>query len=163
MAHSWRGDGGDIVIRIERNPTFWVDVASHPALTGALYGLAPEILVPIVANPNVTPLASRHGGFIFNRLDPFGFVAELHTLFTPEGWGREVVQAGHEALEHIFGAGFQMIVTAQMRDNERSQPPRSFGFRATGYWSETQLGEAQCWFLARDAWEASPARKRRLS
>lgn len=163
MAHSGRVFGGDGVIRIERDAAFWIDVASHPALAGALYGLPPQALAAIIATPSVTPLASQHGGFIFNRLDAFGFMYELHTLFTPEGWGREVVTAGHEALERIFGSGAQVIVTAQMRDNDRSQPPRSFGFKAAGCWSETQFGEAMCWFLSHEAWQQSPAHKRRLS
>lgn len=165
LAHSGRGHGGGRMIRVERNPAFWVDVASHPALTGALYGLHPDALTQIVGLPQVVPLAAQHGGFLFNRLDVFGFVYELHTLFTPEGWGREVVEAGHEALETIFGLGpVAAIVTAQMADNSRSQPPRSFGFVPCAHdWANSALGSIKPWLLTRPAWEQSPARKRRLS
>lgn len=163
MAHPRRSVGGDGVIRIERDPNFWVSIAAHPALAGVLYGLAPAALVPIIAHPNVTPLAAEHGGFIFSKLDAWGFVYELHTLFTPEGWGREVAEAAKEATLQIFGQGGQVITTLQVRENRQSQPPRSFGFVAAGDWTETVVGESRCWLLTKDAWEASAVRKRMLS
>ena len=57
----------------------------------------------------------------------------------------------------MFGAGCQVMTTMEMADNLRSQPPRSFGFKAAGEFQETALGEARVWTLARSDWEASPA------
>ena len=55
----------------------------------------------------------------------------------------------------MFGAGCQVMTTMEMADNPRSQPPRSFGFKAAGEFQETALGEARVWTLARSDWEAS--------
>jgi len=151
------------VIRIERDPAWWVGIASHPALIGALYGMPPAAIAPFVTNPNVLPLAAEHGGFLVMRLDAVGFVYDFHTLFTPEGWGREVAGAAKEAVFEVMARGARVLTTLQCRDNPRSKPPLSFGFAAVGDWAETQLGEARCWMLTREAWEGSPARKRMLS
>jgi hypothetical protein len=148
------------MIRIERNPVFWEKVAAHPACAPALMGATPEAVGYMAGLPIVLPLAAEHGGFFFTRLDALGLVMELHTLFTPEGWGREVLTAAKAACHVVFGAGCQVMTTMEMADNPRSQPPRSFGFKAAGEFQETALGEARVWTLARSDWEASPAFRR---
>ena len=149
------------MIRIERDPAFWSEVARHPALRSMLGEADPEMIGALALREGVLPLAAEHGGFLFIRQDMLGFVCELHTLFTPEGWGREVLTAGIEALGAIWLLGFSTIVTLEMRQNPRSQPPRSFGFVQAGDWREAMIGEARMWILTKAAWEASPAAKRR--
>lgn len=147
-------------LRIERDPHFWTEVASHPALATALYGLPPAFIGQIVQNPRLTPLAAQHGGVFVSPLDAVGFLYEVHAMFTPEGWGREAYEASAETAMALFASGAQVISSLEIRDNARSRPPRSFGSVPVGDWRETQIGEGRCWILTRDAWEGSPARKR---
>ena len=149
------------MIRIERDPAFWTAVATHPALGEGLLGLDPAEVGGIVRRPHVLPLAAEHGGFIFARLDPMGFVCELHTLFTPEGWGREALAAGIAAINAVWLVGFQLITTFEVRDNPRSRPPRSFGFTLAGDWRDGPYGALRLWSLGREAWTQSPGMRRR--
>jgi len=146
-------------IREERNPDFWMEIASHPALRGAMLGLAPAQVAQVSQKPQIIPLASDNGGFFFCRMDQIGMIAELHTLYRPAGWGREVATAGKEALEWVFRE-FQVIVTYEVEANERSRPPRSFGFVQAGEWKPTTVGSLRAWVLTVAAWEASPAHRR---
>jgi hypothetical protein len=149
------------VIRVERDPAFWSRIAAHPAMAGALMGATPEAVGAWAQREEVLPLASAHGGFLLTRLDPLGMVAELHTLFTPEGWGREVVLAGISAIGAVWMCGFQTIVTLEMRANPRSRPARTFGFQRCGEWKATPWGDARQWLVTRESWNASPASQRR--
>ncbi|HEY2051208.1 MAG TPA: hypothetical protein VGH03_17855 [Caulobacteraceae bacterium] len=149
------------VIRIERDPDFWTRVASDPAVAVALGGMAPEAVGAWAGRAEVLPLASAHGGFLLTRLDPLGMVAELHTLFMPEGWGREVVLAGIAAIGAVWTCGFQTIVTLEMKANPHSRPARTFGFQRCGDWKATPWGDARQWLVTRESWNASPAARRR--
>ena len=149
------------MIRVERDPAFWTIVAAHPAVQGAILGIAPETIGELAVREGVLPLASRHGGYLFARADALGFVVELHTLFTPEGWGREAVIAGIEALNAVFLLGYQVVTTFEMETNPRSRPPVTAGFVQAGDWRETPLGQLRMWVLTRAGWEASPAARRR--
>jgi hypothetical protein len=148
-------------IRVERDPAFWTAVAGHPAVIGMMNGADPRIIGTLALSDRVLPLAATHGGFLFIRQDPLGMVCELHTLFTPEGWGREAWAAGIKALGAVWLLNFQLITTLEMRANWRSQPPRSFGFQRAGDWRATPHGEARMWILTKAGWDASPAAKRR--
>ena len=149
------------MIRIERNPGFWSAVASHPAVAGAIMGVAPEVIGELATRDTMLPLAAKHGGYLFGRADAFGFVAELHTLFTPEGWGREAVIAGIEALNAVFLLGYHLVTTFEAENNPRSRPPVTAGFVQAGEWRATPVGSLRLWVLTRAAWQASPAAKRR--
>lgn len=143
----------------QRDPQFWRGVASDPACLPALYGAPVESLDAIVSDPNVTPLATEHGGFLFSRRDELGRVQELHTLYRPQGWGREVHGALLAALERIF-ADADIVTTYASVGQWRTAPPRSFGFKASSRTFVSNLGEFRFWFLDRDAWMKSPARLR---
>lgn len=148
-------------VRVERDPAFWRSIASHPQVAPHV-SLGHEIDVGAMAlHPLVTPLASEHGGFLFIRLDPLGRAVELHTLFTPEGWGREVHGAAKAAFDHVFEGGAALVLTSEVEGNARSQPPRSFRFAPCGDFEPTPYGKRfRTWFLTRAAWEGSPARRR---
>ena len=137
-------------------------MASHPAVAGALLGLDPEAVGALAARPDLLPLASEHGGFFFGRTDAMGFSCELHTLFTPEGWGREVLLAALEAFAMVFSLGFALVTTFEVETNAKSRPPLTFGFAIAGDWRETPVGTLRLWILTREAWMASPARRRHL-
>src|SRR6516225_9609510 len=128
-------------LRVERDPGFWQAVAAHPAVAPLIGGyLAPEALTAFVLRQDVLPLASVHGGYLFAARDPLGFACELHTLFTPEGWGREALEAAVIAFNAVFLAGYQIVFTFEQQANRRSQPPLSFGFRCAGDWRATPYG-----------------------
>ncbi|HWE98690.1 MAG TPA: hypothetical protein VG248_02735 [Caulobacteraceae bacterium] len=148
-------------LRIERDPAFWTAIASHPACAGALLGVDPEMVGKLAGAPGVLPLAAKHGGFMFVRLDPLGFVAELHTLFTPEGWGREVHDAAAQAMGAVWLAGYALITACEAQANPLSQPPRSFGFRPAGPFKTGKLGAFRPWAVSLEDWKLSPAGKRR--
>lgn len=150
------------MIREERNPAFWIEVGSHPAVARSLYGLTPQGLAMLALRDSVVPLATTHGGFLFSRVDACGLVYDLHAAFMPEGWGREVHDGLLAALTWVFGLGAQVVFNYET-DNRNSRPPRSFGFRLAGGETDTQLGPVRAWVLTQTAWEASPAFHRRVS
>lgn len=150
------------MMRIERDPKFWTEVASHPAVAPALYGMAPETFGALAGRPDVLPVAGAHGGFLLSRIDALGFVAELHTLFTPEGWGREAHDVGMAMFDLAFGpAGFRMLTTFEVEGRKTSRPPRSAGFVAAGDWRASPLGQLRLWILTAEAFGVSPAYQRR--
>ncbi|MEO8927303.1 MAG: hypothetical protein ABI306_09080 [Caulobacteraceae bacterium] len=150
------------MIREERDPAFWVEIASHPAVTGAIMGLRADQIAAFAPNPAIIPLASDNGGFLFCRMDQIGLTLELHTLYRPAGWGREVATAGKEALQWVFRT-YQVITTYEMETNPQSRPPRSFGFVAAGEFQQTPVGSLRAWVLTRAAWESSPAHRRHIT
>lgn len=149
------------MIRIERGAAFWREVAAHPAVAPALLGMTPEMVGDLAGRAEVLPIAAAHGGFLIVRRDPLGFIGEIHSLFTPEGWGREATEAGWEALNGLWLSGFQTLVTFEAAENARSRPWRAFGFQMSGPWRETPWGTLRQWVLTREAFAASPAAKRR--
>lgn len=149
------------MIRIEREGAFWREVAAHPAVAPALIGMTPELVGELARRPEVIPIAAEHGGFLIVRRDALGFAGEIHSLFTPAGWGREAIEAGWQALNALWLAGFQTLTTFEAMGNRRSRPWRAFGFLVSGPWRETAFGELRQWVLTREAFAASPAAARR--
>lgn len=148
------------MIRVERDPQWWTTVAEHPAVAETLMGGDPSVVGLVVQNPAIVPLAAENGGFFFTPIDTLRLVWEFHTLFRPEGWGREVYSAAVEACVWMFSTA-QTLVTYELADNPRSQPPRSFGFVMAADFQEASslVGpiRARSWMLTRAAWLASPA------
>lgn len=150
------------MIRIERDPAFWARIAGHPEVAPHVTMGREVDWAASVGSDLVTPLAAEHGGFLFVRLDGVGRVQELHTMFTPEGWGREVLMALKHAVERIFADGAQLITTYEVEGHWRSQPPKTFRFMPCGDFAPIPGGEfrIRTWCLPWAAWEASPARRR---
>ena len=150
-------------IREERDPAFWSAIANHPMVRPAIIvsGELPD-MAKMVSDPKVWPLASEHGGFLFFQRDALAQVFELHTLYSPEGWGREVTDAAHQAFPLLFLRGAQIVFTVEVRTNQRSRPPLSHGWRAAGpfAFAAELAAEVRAWVLTQAAWEASPARRR---
>jgi hypothetical protein len=149
-----------MTLRIERDAGFWSGIAAHPDVAPHL-GASGAQVAALAAWPGILPLAAEHGGFLFRNLDGLGFVFELHTLFTPEGWGREVVVAAHEAFAMMFNSGVALVVTHERRGWWRSRPPRSHGWALAGDWREAAGMEVRMWTLTRAAWLASASVRRR--
>jgi hypothetical protein len=150
------------MIRVERDAGFWTGVAAHPEVAPRLGPMVSgPALAAYVARPDVLPLAAEHGGFLFARRDRLGFCAELHTLFTPEGWGREALGAAVEAINAVWLCGYQVVLTFEAEANPLARPPASFGFTRAGEWRETPVGRLRAWIVTQDGWRASPAARRR--
>jgi hypothetical protein len=147
-------------LRIERDAGFWRGIAAHPEVASHI-GATGRQVAALAASPTILPLAAEHGGFLFRNLDGLGFVFELHTLFTPEGWGREVVTGAHEAFARLFNSGVALVVTHEQRDWWRSRPPRSHGWLLAGDWRQAAGMEVRMWTLTRGAWLASASVRRR--
>ena len=144
----------------DRNPAFWRSVADHPAVQASGTMGGPGVIEALVASDLVTPLRSENGGYLFVRLDALGRPQELHALYVPQGWGREVHSALKSALSRMFERGAFVITVSEVATNWRSRPPRSFGFRPAGPFAHTHGFDLRTWTLSRDAWEASPAARR---
>lgn len=152
------------MICINRDPAFWDAVASHPEVAPHMLFDIERSFEDILSLQSVTPIGSRHGGFIVVRLDHPGRVYEVHTLFTPAGWGKEVATAAREALTFMFSAGgADLLTTLEVEGNWRSAPPRSFGWTECGDFKPFALGRAaKLWSITSKAWFGSPVRKREL-
>lgn len=150
------------MIREERDPAFWTAVIEHPEVKPHVT-LGRQIdIAGALESPLIIPLAAEHGGFLFVRLDGLGRVYELHAMFTPEGWGREALQALKETVSEAFARGAQLITASEVEGHWRSRPPKTFRFEPCGAF-EPAAGFTErfrTWALTRAAWEASPARQR---
>lgn len=150
------------MIREERDPAFWIEVATHPEVEPHItFGGSIDRLPEVITQPHVTPLASANGGFLFVRIDAIGRVHELHTVYRPEGWGREVLIAAKAAFQRMFESGAQLITTYEVFGWWRSRPPLSFGFKPCGDFAPApDMPDLRTWILTRDAWCASAAHRR---
>lgn len=142
---------------INRNPDFWDGVARHPEVAPHIFmGQPPVTLAPLVLDPRARPYASEHGGVLFLPVDPLGFVVEMHTLYTPEGWGREVALNGKRFVHDVLQSA-SLILTHEQEGHWRSSPPRSHGWKACGDFFECGFPHRlKLWSLSREAWSASP-------
>lgn len=148
---------------LERDPEFWRRIASHPKVAGLL-DMGNADIGEIAQMPAVFPLATRNGGFLICALDASQCIYELHALFTPEGWGREVNQAGKSAMRFLFDRGAHLVVISEVEGNWRSRPPKSFGYKQCGEFAMSPvLGKrVRIWSLSSKDWFSSPAYLRGL-
>lgn len=144
------------MIREDKDPAFWTSVAAHPALAHLLRGQSPDLILGLVERG--VALRAENGGLIFVLIDCGGRIAEMHTLFTPAGWGREAFIAMAEAVEFMFER-CDLVVTHQT-DHPQSAPPRTFNFQPAAELQDTAHGPIRLWTLTKPAWRASPARRR---
>jgi hypothetical protein len=143
-------------IRIERDPAFWEAIAGHPQVSHVLHGETVD-WGQIAGSPAITPYAAEHGGFLV--ADKGNGERELHTMFTPEGWGREVHAAALLMHEAVFRDAD--VLTTFESDHPQSRPPRSFGWKPTDEVQNTAYGAFRKWAVTKDDWENSPARRRK--
>jgi hypothetical protein len=142
---------------ISRDVDFWDRVATHPLVSPHIFmGKAPQTLAPLVTNPKARPYASENGGVIFLPVDALGFVVEMHTLYAPEGWGREVALNGKRFVDDVLKTA-SLIITHEQESHWRSRPPRSHGWASAGDFIDAGLSaRLRLWTLTREAWVASP-------
>lgn len=150
-------------LREERDASFWDAVAAHPAVApGVFLGADPVSFAGVLALPTTVPFAGEHGGLVFLQMDGLGRVFEMHTLFTPEGHGREAATSMREATAAMFRRGAQLLVTYQIEERKwTSGPPRSHGWRQADDFARCSLGVGlRSWSLSAADWRQSPAFQR---
>lgn len=140
-----------------RDASFWDAVAAHPQVApGVFMGLDQVSAAPLIEAESSIPLASENGGLIFEAKDHLGFTYELHTLYRPEGWGREVNRHAKDCFAYVFERA-SVIVTHEQEGQKQTRPPLSFGWRPAGEYKEVGLPRRlKLWILTRDAWMSSP-------
>lgn len=145
------------MIEPNRDVEFWEDVANHPAVSPHVFmGLDPVSLAPLILMDRCVPLASENGGLIFAPLDPHGMIYELHTLYRPEGWGREVAGFAKHCFDQMFLAA-SLIVTHEQEGSKHTRPPLSYGWKSCGEYCYTELPKRlRLWSLTREDFYASP-------
>lgn len=75
-------------------------IMNDPSVRPTIGGTGPIDLAPLVANQGNVVLCGEHGGAVFHKLLPGLY--ELHTAVLPAGRGAWTLQAGADALFHIF-------------------------------------------------------------
>lgn len=140
-----------------RDTSWWDGIANHEAVAPHVFmGLPAVTLAPLVEPENSFPMASINGGLIFAPLDNLGFVFELHTLYKPEGWGREVHAHAKECFRQMMERA-SIIVTHEQEGSSQTRPPLSFGWKSSGIFREVGLPKRlRMWVLTKEAWESSP-------
>lgn len=88
------------MIEENRDPAFWNAVANHEAVRPHIGPGGALDLTEALQGPDVIPLATVGGGFLFVNLTPGRY--ELHTMFLPEARGSAVLRAFREAARHMF-------------------------------------------------------------
>lgn len=150
------------MIREERDTDFWREIAGHPSLAGVMMGMDPQQVASAAMRVSILPLASDNGGLFLGQMDQLGLTVELHALYRPAGWGREVHKAAIEAAQWVFANGVQVVIAHEIEHLEHSRAPRTFGFVQAGDWRDTVIGRCRAWVLTKSAWEASKAYRRAI-
>jgi hypothetical protein len=140
-----------------RDVEFWDDVARHHQVSPSVFmGLAQVSTAPLVRDERNLPLASQNGGLIFVASDSLGFSMELHTLYRPEGWGREVTEHARECFREVMKT-VSLVTTFEQEGEKQTRPPLSYGWRSAGDFMAVGLPKRlKLWILTREAWVASP-------
>lgn len=146
---------------INRNVEFWDSVAFHPKVAPFVFmDCEKQSLAPLIENESNDPFSSENGGVLFVKTDHLGSIYEMHTLFTSEGWGREVAVTGAKALHHIFSKAL-LVFTYEQEGYWKSRPPKSHRWKSSGEFVDQGLSKRlKLWYLTRDDWLSSPVGKK---
>ena len=148
---------------INRSADFWDSVAFDPDVAPFVFMDAPrQSLSVLVGDESNEPFASDNGGVLFVKTDHLGSIYEMHTMFRPEGWGREVAITGAKALHHIFSKAL-LVFTYEQEGHWQSRPPKSHRWKSSGEFIDQGLSKRlKLWYLTRDDFLSSPVGKKSL-
>lgn len=132
---------------------WWDEIASHPQVADHVFmGLPRVSMSTLLEQPGAFGLHSTNGGCIFIPRDPLGLTLEMHTLFRPEGWGREVAAAGRRFMPAVFESA-ALILTHEQEGHWRSRPPKSHGWKPCADFQDVGLPRRlRLWALTREGW-----------
>lgn len=141
-------------------------VANDPTVRPWLGGDGPINLAPLLADPTTLAIVTPHGGIIAVPLDEHRY--EAHSLFLPEGRGREAIVATRAALDFLFSTSAATeLVTKVTTDNKAARGmARLMGFlpvfTAPLPWSAGLTREVMALVLPIDVWAQRSAQARIL-
>ena len=140
-----------------RDVHFWDSIAQHESVAPHVFmGVTPYSLAVLINNEANIPHASENGGVLFVAVDGLGLVKEMHTMYRPEGWGREVAINGKAFVNEVMKESV-LIITHEQEGNWRSSPPKSHGWKPCGDYCYVGLPKRlRLWALTQEAWRASP-------
>lgn len=146
---------------VNRDVSFWDSIAFHPEVAPFVFLDHPRSsLSVLIEDEKNVPFSSDHGGVLFVKTDHLGSVYEMHTMFTPEGWGREVALTGAASLHNIFKTAL-MVFTYEQEGHWRSCPPKGHRWKSSGDFVDHGLSKRlKLWYLTRDDWLSSPVGKK---
>lgn len=146
---------------INRDPAFWDAIANHPDVAPYVFmGRQGSSLAGLVDHDGCLPLASENGGLLFIRMDLVGLVRELHTMYRPEGWGREVAKHAPAFMDEAFNH-CSLITTHEQEGRKQTRPPLSHGWKPVGDYKDCGLPyKIRLWILPKEAWYASVVGRR---
>lgn len=132
---------------------WWDEIAAHPEVAPHIFlGHPPFSLSLLLDQPGAFGLKSENGGCIFIPRDPLGMVLEMHTLFRPEGWGREVAKVVRSFMQTAFESA-SVILTHEQEGHWRSRPPKSHGWVPCADYQDVGLPRRlRLWALTREGW-----------
>lgn len=141
------------MIELEADVSWWDGVAACPEVGPHVFmGREPFSLSALLDQHGAIGLRGENGGAIFIPRDPLGIVLEMHTLFRPEGWGREVALVGREIMGLVFKAT-SLLLTHEQEGYWRSRPPKSHGWVACADFQDVGLPvRLRLWALTREGW-----------
>ena len=142
---------------INRDAEFWDRIAFDPLVSPRVFmGLGEMSLAPLVENEKNLPFSSENGGVILVSLDHFGLVREMHALYQPQGWGREVAKAVPYFMKEAFNTT-SVIFTHEQEGEWRTSPPKSHGWKVVSDFCYVEMPKRlRLWMLTKEAFYASP-------
>lgn len=154
------------VLRLQRDPDFWVRVAGDDNARVSLLGKTPEFVGVVAQHPRCIPLATAHGGFLLSQLDDLARGFDVHAIFESDRPYRETFDASVALFTLLFRSAHYVTVH-EIEGDASFKPPVSFGFRLAADWSPSMLDEqpivSRTWILTANDWRESPAGKRAIS
>lgn len=143
-------------------------VANHPTVRAWLGGDgasdAPIVLDSVLENPANVALATGHGGFIAVALGSGRY--DVHSMFLPEGRGREATDAQRDAVAYMFSAtdATELRTTVPTTNQAAGLFARRAGFEllftSRVPWTGGTKLEAECRALSLDRWALRAQRTR---
>lgn len=133
------------------------EIANHPEVLPTISDGTP--LDFRASPPTMLTFISPLGAIFFT---PHGQAWEFHTVFLPEGKGRHAVNCLKSAINTMFDKfNSSVLVTYSTDDYPNIRPPKSFGFKQTGYKANYIRGVgATLWTLKKEDYYASTSHNR---
>ena len=137
------------------------EIANHPEVLARIGDGKPVDFR--ISPPTMLTFISPLGAIFYI---PHGKGWEFHTAFLPEGNGTHAVKCLKSTINTMFDKfGASVLVTYSADDYPSIRPPKSFGFKETGYKADYIRGVgAKLWTLKKEdyyAYRSTSSRRRR--
>jgi hypothetical protein len=147
------------MIRIERDPQFWADVAELPAIAPTLFGLTGGDVGAVAAMASTKPIAIEAGALLFCCWCNWSFIWEMNTFVPSADQGARVRHDLAEALNLIFEEA-SVIIEFEIEGNPRTGLLQSAGASLESDWKDCPgRGRGRLWILTKARWDGSQERR----